>query len=123
MELQAEERSIFGVYSDFAEILGKLVGHAMAGPDPSPSLLVRSTSLEGRFRLEFLDEGGAILPERLATAFEPFTLLHAADPVLGMRYPGEGLPACAQILSAYQGNISIRNEGDGTLVVLELPLH
>ncbi len=123
MELLAEERSIFGVYSDFAELLGKLVGHAVAGPDPTPSLLLRSTSLQGRFRLEILDEGGAILPERLATAFEPFTALHASDAVLGMRNPGEGLPACAQILAAYQGGISIRNERDGTLVVLDLPLH
>ena len=122
MDLRAEERSIFGVYSDFAEMLGKLVLHAMGGPDPSPSLRFRTESREGRFRLEVQDEGGAILPERLTTAFEPFTLLHETEAVLGVRNPGDGLPGCAQTLAAYQGALTIGNEGDGTLVVLEMPL-
>lgn len=122
LELQAEECSIFGVYSDFAEILGTLVAHALGGPDPTQSLLIRTTSKDGRFLVEALDEGGAILPARLADAFEPFTTLHESEPVLGVRSPGEGLPGCAQILAAYQGSISIRNEGEGTLLVAEIPL-
>ena len=122
IELQAEDQAIFGVYSDFAEILGKLVAHAMGGPDMTPSMLIRTTDRDGRFHLEVLDEGGAIPPERLDSAFEPFTVLHGIEPVLGVRSPGEALPGCAQILAAYQGSISIRNEGDGTLVMLELPL-
>jgi CheY-like chemotaxis protein len=122
LELQAEERSIFGVYGDFAEILSKLVAHALGGPDQTQSLLIRTTSKAGAFHMEVLDEGGAILPERLRTAFEPFTALHALEPVLGVRSPGEGLPACTQILAAYQGTLEILNEGDGTLVVMELPL-
>ncbi len=122
LELNAVERSIFGVYSDFAEILGKLVAHGVGGPDRTPTLVIRSASSGGRFSIELVDQGGPILPERVATAFEPFTTLHEAEPVLGIRGPGPDLPACAQILAAYQGTITLQNEGDGTLLRVELPL-
>lgn len=122
LELHADERSIFGVYSDFAEILGKLVGHAVGGPDRTPSLVIRTSSAGGRFRIEVVDQGGPILPEWVVTAFEPFTSLHGEEPVLGIRTPGPDLPACAQILAAYQGTIGLQNEGDGTLLQVELPL-
>jgi len=122
MALQAQERSIFAVYSDFAEILGKLVAHAVGGPDGTPSVSIRTGSDEGRFRIEVADRGGPILPERVATAFEPFTALHESEPVLGIRSPGPELPACAQILAAYQGTIVLENEDEGTLLRVELPL-
>ncbi|MBI4911129.1 MAG: response regulator [Acidobacteria bacterium] len=120
--LEAGDRLLHGVYGDFAGLLSRLVAHATGGPQPSPVIWIRSSSDGGLFRLEIQDEGGPILPESLGGAFEPFTGLRSPEAVLGLRRPGEGLPACAQILSAYQGRASIRNEGDGTLVELQLSL-
>jgi hypothetical protein len=54
-------------------------------------------------------------------AFEPFTELHQ-QAVIGIRSPGPSLPLCKQLLTAYHGDIEIRNEGEGTAVHLSFPL-
>jgi len=120
--LEAGDRVLFGIYADFAEIFGRVVAHATGGPSPGGVLGLRTWSEDGRFHLEVADEGGAILPDLLATAFEPFSALKGEEPVRGVRKPGEGLPAAAQSLAAYQGRISIRNEGEGTVVEVDIPL-
>jgi signal transduction histidine kinase len=43
--------------------------------------------------------------------------------VIGARSPGEGLAGCKQLLAVYHGEISIANEGEGTMVRLRVPLH
>jgi signal transduction histidine kinase len=81
------------------------------------------TGQEGEdFILELRDEGGPILPSELAQAFEPFSELHHQQVVIGARSPGEGLAGCKQLLAVYHGEISIANEGEGTLVRLRIPL-
>ena len=121
-ELQAQAPTIFGVYGDFASTLLNLTQHALGGPTPSSSLCLRTSRIGDDFILEILDEGGAIPPGELATAFEPFSGLHQ-QVVMGVRSPGEGLAACRQLMVAYQGEISIANQSDGTVVVLQFPLH
>jgi CheY-like chemotaxis protein/signal transduction histidine kinase len=120
-ELRAQVPTIFGVYGDFATILVHLVHHALGGPTPSPTLAVRSRREYDLFTLEVADEGGVIPPSELAGAFEPFSGLHQ-HLVIGMRAPGEDLAACKQLLVAYQGEISIANEGEGTCVRVRMPL-
>jgi signal transduction histidine kinase len=119
--LEARMPAIFGVYDDFAAALLNLVQHALGGPTPSPTLAVRSRSEGEDFILELADEGGVIPPPELETAFEPFSGLHQPA-VMGVRRPGEGLAACKQLMAAYQGTLSIANEGEGTRVVLRFPL-
>ena len=114
---------LFGVYADFAEIFGNLVAHATGGPTPGGILLLRTWSQDGRFHLQLTDDSGPIIPELLEKAFEPFAGLRGEEPVRGVRKPGEGLPAAAQGLAAYQGRISLGNEGEGTALEVELPLH
>ena len=124
-ELAAGSPLIHGVYDDFAAVLLYLVQHALGGPTPSAVLSVRSIPDPDRFVFQVRDEGGPILPDDLAAAFEPFSELHPQHPqlVIGSRSPGEGLVACKQLLVPYLADISIANEGDGTLVELSIPLH
>lgn len=122
LDLAAPDHAILGIYSDFAEIIANVVSHALSGPDRSTTLQLRTASDPGLFRITVRDEGGPLLPERIASAFEPFTTLREIVPVLGVRNAGEGLPACAQTLAAYQGRITLRNEGSGTVLEVEIPL-
>ena len=121
-DLQAHAPIIFGVYGDFAASFQNLVRHAMGGPAISLRLWVSSRRVGDDFILECTDEGGVIPPSLLAMAFEPFSGLHQ-DLVIGVRSPGDGLPACLQLMSPYQCHLTIANEGEGTRVVLQLPLH
>lgn len=120
-DLRAQVPTIFGVYGDFAGALLHLMHHALGGPTPSPTLHVRTLRHGDEFVLVVRDEGGPILPTELRTAFEPFSGLHQ-QVVMGVRSPGEGLAACKQLMAAYQGDLSILNEGEGTLVKLKILL-
>ena len=121
-DLQAKVPTLFGVYGDFASTLLNLTQHALGGPTPSQSLLVKTSRVADDFILEVQDAGGAIPPGELAAAFEPFLELHQ-QVVMGVRSPGMGLAACKQLMAAYQGEISILNQEDGTAVLLQFPLH
>ena len=121
LDLQAGVALVYGVYSDFARVFQHLAQHALGGPTPSGVLKIRSWGGEDTFHLEVLDEGGPIPPGQLERAFEPFSELHQ-EVVMGIRHPGQGLTSCHQILASYRSEISIQNEGDGTLVRFSLPL-
>lgn len=120
-ELRARVPLLFGVYGDFASTLVNLVHHALGGPTPSPTLVIRSVRTEDAFILQVADEGGAIPPSELAQAFEPFSGLHQ-QAVMGVRSPGEGLAACKQLLAAYQGELELVNQGEGTALAMRIPL-
>ncbi len=120
-ELKARVPLIYGVYGDFATTLLNVVHHALGGPTPSPVLVIRSTRTEEAFLLQVTDEGGAIPPVELDTAFEPFSGLHQ-QVVMGVRSPGEGLAACRQLMAAYEGEVDLVNLGDGTSLTLKVPL-
>ncbi|MCM2250578.1 MAG: ATP-binding protein [Geothrix sp.] len=82
---------------------------------------IRSWGGKRHFRLELEDEGGPIPPERIEHAFEPFSGLRPEDPDLGRR-PGAGLPACAQLMTAYGGTLQLLPTPQGSLVRLSLPM-
>jgi CheY-like chemotaxis protein len=121
IDLPSTPSLIFGVYSDFAKLLLNLAQYALGSPIPSPLLRIRVWQDQDICHLEMLDEGGPIPPMALELAFEPFSELHQ-HAIMGVRLPGQSLPLCKQLLSAYQGEIEIRNEGEGTLVHLWFPL-
>jgi CheY-like chemotaxis protein len=122
LDLSAATPLIHGVYGDFAAALLNLLRHALGGPTPSPTLDLRSWREGEDFLLEVRDEGGPVLPSELAQAFEPFSELHQ-QVVIGARSPGEGLAGCKQLLAVYHGEVAIANEGEGTAVLVRVPLH
>ncbi|HWQ09044.1 MAG TPA: ATP-binding protein, partial [Holophaga sp.] len=121
LHLACERSMIFGVYSDFARMLLMLVQHAMGGPFPTAALKFRAWESGEDYHLEVADEGGPIPPSELAGAFEPFTELHQ-QAVIGVRTPGSGLALCKQLLATYHGEVTLQNEGEGTLLHLHFPL-
>jgi signal transduction histidine kinase len=119
LNLQAPRDLLFGVYSDFTEVLGHLLGHAMAG---EPGLVtLRTWGGNSHFRIEVEDDGAPIETGLLEGAFEPF--LDLRPPVTGTgRRPGLGLPACAQLLNAYNGTVEIVPRPRGSLVRISFPM-
>ncbi|GLH69056.1 hypothetical protein GETHPA_05890 [Geothrix rubra] len=119
LNFQASRDLLFGVYQDFADILGYLAAHALGGT--AAGFQLRTWGGQSHFRLELEDEGGPVSSEALARAFEPFSELRpqAASPG---RQPGAGLPACAQLIGAYRGTIEIENTARGTRVRFSLPM-
>lgn len=119
MNLEAPRDLLYGVHSDFAEVLGHLINHAVEG---GPGLItLRTWGGSGHFRLELEDDGAAIDPELLASAFEPFSALRPPSGRVGRR-PGQGLPVCAQLLNAYGGTVQILPVERGSLVRISLPM-
>lgn len=112
---------LFGVYGDFAKVIQFMVQHAIGGPTPTETLHIRSWMEGSESHFEIRDEGGPIPPMGLESAFEPFSTLHQ-DAVIDVRSPGEGLPSVRQLLAAYNGTVSIRNEGEGTVIKVILPV-
>jgi DNA-binding response OmpR family regulator/signal transduction histidine kinase len=119
LDLQAPRDLVFGVYADFAEVLGHLVAHALEGG--AGRLLLRTWGEESHFLIEVEDDGNPIDADLLESAFEPFLDLREARSQAG-RKPGQGLPACAQLLNAYGGTIQSLPAGRGSLVRISFPM-
>jgi len=117
--LQAPRDLLFGVYKDFVEVIGHLIVHALGG---SPRTIhLRTWGGKRHFRIEVEDDGGPIHPAVLEEAFEPFPDLRPQVEAGGRR-PGQGLPACAQLMNAYGGTVQVLPTAEGTLVRLSLPM-
>ena len=119
LNLEAPRDLLYGVYSDFAEVLGHLVGHALEGSPGRISL--RSWGGTSHFRIEMEDDGEPIDMGLLDGAFEPFQGLRTERSEAG-RSPGQGLSACAQLMNAYGGTLQIVPVKQGSLVRLSLPM-
>lgn len=121
INLQATRDLIFGVYSDFSDVLGHVIAHILEGAPQH--IQIRSWGGLSHYRLELEDDGGIIQQAYLDQAFEPFSALRAAvgdlDPG---RKPGTGLPHCAQLLSAYGGAVTLHTTAHGTMVRISLPM-
>ncbi len=119
LNLQATRDLLFGVYTDFAEVFGHVIAHAMGGHPVQ--LALRTWGGNSHFRLELEDDGAAIESKWLEGAFEPFLDLRPPAAEEGRR-PGIGLPVCAQLMNAYGGTVQILPEERGSLIRLSLPL-
>jgi len=116
---QAPRDLLFGVYSDFTEVFGHLISHALEG-QPS-RITLRTWGGESHFRIEVEDDGASIDPSLLDSAFELFPDLRPASVGVGRR-PGQGLSACAQLLTTYSGTVQILPRDRGSLVRISLPM-
>lgn len=119
LNLQAPRDLLFGVHTDFAEVLVHLFRHAVDG---GPTLIsIRTWGGKSHFRMELEDDGAAIDADLLVSAFEPFPDLR--PPITGAgRRPGQGLPACAQLMNAYGGTVEILPTERGSLIRISLPM-
>lgn len=120
-ELQAVSARIFGVPSDFTEVIGYLLQNALEGIPPATTLRIRTAGDGRSLQLTFEDNGAPIAPEILPLAFEPFSGLSVELP-LEARMPTAGLAACAQLMGAYEGRLAIESAPGSTQVHLRLPL-
>ncbi|MEU8398932.1 HAMP domain-containing sensor histidine kinase [Nonomuraea sp. NPDC048892] len=71
--------------------------------------------------LEVYDDGAGIAPEHRELVFERFARLpesRARDP----KGTGLGLPICREIARAHRGTLTIEDSGQGTSLVLRMPL-
>lgn len=119
MNFQAPRDLLFGVYSDFAEVLGYLVGHAVQGQ--AKKIKVRTWGGNSHFRIEVEDDGAPIDAALLEMAFEPFPDLRPEASASG-RKPGQGLPSCGQLMKAYGGTVQILSAEPGSLVRISFPM-
>jgi CheY-like chemotaxis protein len=119
LNLQASRDMLFGVYTDFAEVFGRVIAHALEGHPGQ--IAIRTWGGNSHFRLELEDDGAPIEPKLLEGAFEPFLDLRPSASEEGRR-PGIGLPVCAQLMNAYGGTVQILPAERGSLIRLSLPL-
>lgn len=119
LDLQATRDLLFGVYTDFAEVLGHVIAHALGGHPGR--LTIRTRGGRSHFRFELEDDGAPIETSRLGGAFEPFPDLRPPGSAEGRR-PGSGLPVCAQLMNAYGGTVQILPMERGSLIILSLPM-
>jgi signal transduction histidine kinase len=110
----------FGVASDFAHTLRHMVEHAFAGPAVAKAIL-RVEGEGATLRLTLQDQGGALGEEALRGAFQPFARLGEAEAPQG-RQPGAGLPAAAQLMAPYGGELRLENAEGGTRLSLAIPM-
>jgi signal transduction histidine kinase len=119
LNLQAPRDLLFGVYSDFTEVLGHLISHAMEGQPERISL--RTWGGGSHFRMELEDDGVPIEACLIEGAFEPFPDLRPAMTEAGRR-PGRGLSVCAQLMTAYNGTVQMVPVERGSLVRIGFPM-
>lgn len=77
-----------------------------AGPGPA-----------GQVRVTVADTGGGIAPEVMARIFEPFVTTKGPDKGTGL-----GLSICHGLVTGMGGRIEARNEGEGAVFTLTLPV-
>jgi DNA-binding response OmpR family regulator/signal transduction histidine kinase len=118
VDLRAPRCRIFGVPSDFCEVVGHLVRHGSYGREHG-HLLLATQGTEDLFELRFEDDGPAIPEEDLAQAFEPFFTLREASEG---RHPNASLAAVAQILGSYGATCGLESAPGRTVVQVRIPL-
>jgi signal transduction histidine kinase len=119
LNFQAPQDLLFGVYSDFGEVFGHLIAHALEGQPHRIS--IRTWGGESHFRIEVEDDGEPIQAGLLVGAFEPFSDLRPGTVKAGRR-PGSGLSACAQLMNTYNGTVQIVPLDRGSLVRISFPM-
>jgi DNA-binding response OmpR family regulator/signal transduction histidine kinase len=118
LSLDAPTARIFGMPSDFCEVLGHLVQHGTNGLPPG-ALLLRTSGAGEAFELTFEDHGPMIPEEDLSMAFEPFFTLRESSEG---RHPSASLAAVAQLMGAYGGTCQLESTPERTVVHIRIPL-
>jgi signal transduction histidine kinase len=91
---------------------------AMAEYSTTRKLRLQTCQSEQHLRVEIADTGTGIAPEHLQHVFTPFFTTKSQGKGMGL-----GLSIARDIIRAHQGTVVVKSqEGEGTTVVMELPL-
>jgi len=104
------------------QVLFNLLSNALRFGPPGGAITINSTSAEGTWTVEVMDEGAGVPPGRLEDIFERFVqIVPRSEPGSGS---GLGLAICKSIVQLHKGHISARNRADrtGLSVRFSLPL-
>ncbi|RPH95564.1 PAS domain S-box protein [candidate division KSB1 bacterium] len=127
IDLDANSPTVYGVYIDFAQVIGNLLRNAIDAMyhAPQKTLTVR-TRADGRYlTLTIADTGCGISPEQKQSLFRPF---FTTKPKSSEAAPGEptgtglGLSTSRNILARYGAEIHVESEpGSGATFIVTIP--
>ncbi len=119
--------TIRGVYADFSQIFSNLIRNAADAMSATPvkKLTIRTAFDGQRITVDFMDSGRGMEPEVMAKIFDPFFSTKAATASEAGEGPvgtGLGLYTCAEIIRAYQGEITVSSQpGQGSCFTVLIP--
>jgi two-component system NtrC family sensor kinase len=91
---------------------------AMADYGTTRKLCIQTSQCGQNLRVEIADTGPGIAPEHLQHVFTPFFTTKSQGKGMGL-----GLSIARDIIRAHHGTVSVKSQGgEGTTVVMELPL-
>jgi signal transduction histidine kinase len=129
VDLDPNAPPLFGVYSDFSQVIGNLLKNAIdAMHDSAERLLTVKTRNDGKYLyLTVADTGCGISDEVKEKVFQPF---FTTKPKSQDAAPGEptgtglGLSTSRTILARYGAEINVESEpGQGTAFTVAFPLY
>jgi len=112
---------IYGIYSDFAQLLRTMVLNS--APTPETASLIRQLRgwrEKNIVYLEIQDYAGPIHEQAIMQAFEPFQ--GKAESTSSFRIPHPCLSQCRQVLSTYGGSIDLKNTDQGAILSVTIAL-
>ena len=115
--------TVSGDEARLRQVASNLVGNAVVHTPAGTQVDITISSQSGRGRLEVADTGPGMSDEQAERAFERF---YRADPARARDSGGSGLglSIVRAIVDAHQGEIDLTSRpGEGTTVVVALPLH
>jgi sigma-B regulation protein RsbU (phosphoserine phosphatase) len=102
-----------------AQVVGNLVGNAMAYGEPAAPVTVTTTIAAEGCSIEVHNRGTSIPPEKLATIFQPLQRGHGSS---GDTSVGLGLYIVEQVARAHGGEVQVTSgEAEGTTFRVWLP--
>ncbi len=120
VEVQGSAGSVTGEQRRLRQVVEHLLRHAISGTPEKGRVLLHLDGDDNRARIVVSDDGPGMSDEAQARAFDRFA--HASTSRSGERALGLGLPLARQFVEAHRGTISlVSEEGEGTMVIVELP--
>ena len=120
VEVQGSAGSVTGEQRRLRQVVEHLLRHAISGTPEKGRVLLHLDGDDKRARIVVSDDGPGMSEDAQARAFDRFA--HAATSRSGERALGLGLPLARQFVEAHRGTIQlVSEEGEGTMVIVELP--
>jgi PAS domain S-box-containing protein len=128
LDLNPEPPTVYGLYIDFAQVIGNLLRNAIDAMHHSEKrvLTVRTRTDDRHAMIQISDTGCGIPEDVRPNLFRPFftTKPKASEATDGPVGTGLGLSTSRNILSRYGGEIGVESEpGNGATFTVRIPLH
>jgi PAS domain S-box-containing protein len=129
LDLDPDSPAVFGVYIDFAQVIGNLLRNAIDAMHKSPQrvLSVRTRATGRHLVMQISDTGCGISEEARENLFRPFFTTKPKASEAANNGPvgtGLGLSTSRNILSRYGADISVESEpGRGATFTVTIPLN